>query len=76
MGKSKPKNVFMWFEPRCNLRCEHCNIWKNKKNVELDVEDKKKIIRKLVDSLGTKFTLNFLGGELFLYDGIFEILEY
>lgn len=72
----KPKNVFMWLEPICNLRCNHCNIWKNESSVNLEVSKKKGIIKKLIDSFGGDFTLHFMGGELLLYDDIFDILKY
>ncbi len=74
-----PTQVFLWFEPYCNLRCQQCAIWHNqpRKEITFNLERKKKIVRKIYDWLGNKFTLNLLGGELFLYkDKILELVRY
>lgn len=72
----KPKEILWWFPPVCNLRCQQCYIWKNKKNFEdINIEEKKKIIKKLYYWMST-FTLNFLAGEPFLHKDILLLVEY
>ncbi len=74
----KPSQVFIWFKPICNLRCKQCGIWKeNKKNMGggFSYQNAEKIIYKLNDWLGSDFTLNFLGGELFLYKKFLSLVQ-
>ena len=61
---------------KCNLRCKHCyNInYLNSNNTDLTTEEVKKIIDKSIE-LGCK-DIGFSGGEPFMREDFFEILEY
>ena len=71
-----PKYVFMWLEPLCNLKCDHCHNWRNHEpDRTLNIEDRKEIIEELHDWLGEDFTLILNGGEPFMYHGIIELIN-
>ncbi len=61
---------------KCNLRCKHCyNIeYLNNQKKDLTTEQVKKIIDKSIE-IGCN-DIGFSGGEPFMRDDIFEILEY
>ena len=58
---------------RCNLKCSHCYIVKQKKK-EISTKEVKNILDQLAEA-GNLF-LAFTGGEVFLRKDIFEILGY
>lgn len=58
---------------RCNLHCQHCYIV-NKNRKELGTYEIKDILDQLKNE-GT-FILTLTGGEIFLRDDIFEIIQY
>lgn len=58
---------------KCNERCRHCYI-DNKGKPELSLSEIKKILDELAE-LGV-FSLVFTGGEFFIRDDAFDILEY
>lgn len=57
---------------KCNLSCSFCNLPENGKPMDL------RYALNLVDQLAIMGCrkINFSGGEVFLYDGIFELLEH
>lgn len=59
---------------RCNLRCKHCRAWKLPTNEELSTEEGANLLKQLHD-LEVKI-LNFSGGEPFLREDIFQLLEH
>lgn len=68
------KVIWLSITDRCNLKCSHCynnTVYKEKINSNADVL--LKIIDKLSDNNVKKVVLT--GGEPFLHNGIFEILE-
>jgi radical SAM protein with 4Fe4S-binding SPASM domain len=75
--KSKPCLGFLWLEitSRCNLRCVHCYAGNeiNKRDA-LTTNDWQKIISDARD-LGCK-SLQFIGGEPFLRDDIFDLINF
>ena len=58
---------------RCNERCRHCYVY-DEGGIELSTEQVKRILDDLHD-MGVLAIL-FTGGEVFVRDDIFEILEY
>jgi MoaA/NifB/PqqE/SkfB family radical SAM enzyme len=73
--KPKPSNVLFNITFRCNLKCKHCDIWKDKSGKELSTEEIKEIIDKLKNWL-EYFRLHFSGGEPLVRKDIFEIIKY
>lgn len=59
---------------RCNLDCLHCYVPDKNKSGELSTEEVKNLISGLRSSGSLFITLT--GGEIFVRDDIFEILEY
>lgn len=72
---SKPRSVQMAVTYICNLKCLHCDIWKNKKTEELQCGQWLEIFKKLKDWLGP-FRLDISGGEPFLRKDIFELVDF
>ncbi|MBL7086735.1 MAG: radical SAM protein [Candidatus Cloacimonetes bacterium] len=68
-----PVRVTLTLTNRCNARCIMCDRWKNKTK-ELPTEKWKDIISQLKIS-GVR-ALTFLGGEAFLRDDLFELIQY
>jgi MoaA/NifB/PqqE/SkfB family radical SAM enzyme len=65
----------MWLEQRCNLRCNHCGIWRNRSLTGgLSLHDRKVIIERLHLWASGPLTINFLGGELLLLPDIDAII--
>ncbi len=64
-----PLNLTLTPSPRCNSRCQTCNIWKKRED-ELTLEEWEQIFQ----SLGrTPFWVTISGGEPFLYADIVEL---
>lgn len=57
----------------CNLKCQMCDIWKNKITEKLDVNDINNIINSKYINKSTDITLTWW--EPFLNDNIFKIIE-
>ncbi|MCK4732770.1 MAG: radical SAM protein [Methanophagales archaeon] len=68
-----PYAVQIELTSKCNLKCRHCFMVKDK-GVELSSEEVMDIIDQLVD-MGT-FYLAFTGGEIFTREDLFEIARY
>ncbi len=58
----------------CNLRCKHCRAWELPKKNELTKKEGIKLLKDL-SNLGVKI-LNFSGGEPFLRNDIFDLLDH
>jgi len=72
---SAPLSVIFEITHRCNLGCKHCLVDAGKPlENELSLKEIKKIIDQLVEM--KVFNVNFGGGEPFLRDDFFDILEY
>jgi hypothetical protein len=80
-GSSMPKNILkpcsvqMAITYRCNLKCLHCDIWKNGGTKELKPAQWIKAAGKLRKWLGP-FRLDISGGEPFLRKDIFDIVDF
>ena len=72
---SKPSSVQMAITYKCNLKCLHCDIWKCKKVEELETTQWIESLRKLKNWLGP-FRLDISGGEPFLREGLFDIIDF
>lgn len=70
-----PLSVIFELTQRCNLNCLHCYIpTKVKSDEELSTREVKRILNELAKA-GTLY-LVFTGGEIFLRNDVFDILEY
>lgn len=66
-----PLNLTLTPSPRCNSRCQTCNIWK-KREAELTLEEWGQIFQ----SLGrTPFWVTISGGEPFLYADLVDLAQ-
>lgn len=72
---SKPSNVHISITDRCNLKCLHCDIWKNPKRQELASRQWISILKDLKKWLGP-FRLDISGGEPFLKSDILDIIDF
>lgn len=73
--KQIPFTTLIELTYRCNLRCSHCYVYKNTlTNQELTTLE----VKRLLDELAQEkvFSLTLTGGEIFLRDDLFEILDY
>ncbi len=69
--------IFLWFKPQCTFQCNHCNIGSTQTSKDiLDIEQRKAIIDRLAKWPGTQWTINFVGGELFLNPLIIDLINY
>jgi MoaA/NifB/PqqE/SkfB family radical SAM enzyme len=77
LGRPKPTMVTVNLTNRCNQKCIYCEIGSSKTVAEkskLTVEDLKWVIDEM--ALNNLKKLSLCGGEPFLFEGIFEIVEY
>ena len=72
---SKPCSAQMAITYRCNLKCLHCDIWKYKKQEELETVQWIESLKKLKNWLGS-FRLDISGGEPFLRSDLFDIIDF
>lgn len=72
---SAPFNIYIEVNDYCNLKCQYCDIWKNKTVNHLDTEQWMRI---LTDIAGfVKYPkINFSGGEPLIRKDIFQLLSY
>ncbi|MDP2907265.1 MAG: radical SAM protein [Nanoarchaeota archaeon] len=68
-----PISLTLSVTERCNSMCKTCNLWKTPSEKELSVEEWKKIFEKLGDSTAW---LTFSGGDQFLRDDFYEIVNH
>ncbi|HUH65561.1 MAG TPA: radical SAM protein [Syntrophales bacterium] len=71
---SAPLDVFIAVTNRCNLACKHCNVYPTRHSTcDLTTAEWIKFIRRLAEL--KVFTLWISGGEPFMRDDIFSILD-
>ena len=73
------ERIFLELTQNCNLNCRHCYLdayssWKGGNKNELNTRDIKRLVD-LADKLGV-WRFDLTGGEVFLREDLFEILEY
>lgn len=68
-----PYKITLKLNNNCNLKCNFCNIWKNKKPSTLWFEDLKKFIQNYWERIRI---LSFTGWEIFLLTDIEEKITY
>ncbi len=76
--EKKPKAITIANTDTCQSRCVTCNGWRDydlKKQEELSLEQWKNIFKKMHDWLGN-YNFIFSGGEPFMRDDIFEMIEF
>ena len=69
------RNIYIYLTNNCNLRCRHCYMYSGDRHIqELSLEDWKKIILDFKISGG--YGITFTGGEVVLYQGFQELIQY
>ena len=69
------RNIYIYLTNNCNLRCRHCYMYSGDIKVEeLDVSQWRSILKDFRESGGNGVT--FTGGEVLMYKGFSEILEF
>jgi len=72
----RPTSIALMLTERCNARCIHCDIWKNKgAEKSLELEDWKVVLRDLRRWLGPVHVV-LSGGEALLKRFTLELVEY
>ena len=72
---SKPKYISFIITKKCNLKCLHCDIWKNQDLTEINDEQWLKLLDKIKNWLG-KQEIEINGGEPMLKkDLVFKIIK-
>jgi len=69
-----PTQVVVQINETCNSKCVICDTWRGKRKEEITVQAWIEGIKKLKDAIGN-YKISFVGGEVFLKNGIFDILE-
>lgn len=73
--ENKEKNMYIYLTNNCNERCKHCYMYAGEISFEeLSIEEWKKVISDFKNNGGNGIT--FTGGEVTVYKGFEEILEY
>ncbi len=72
--KYKLNTVYFYISGECNLSCRHCWINPRSKDADLGTEEVKEAINQAAE-LGAR-RIKFTGGEPFLREDIFQILEF
>ncbi len=76
-GWTRPVSVCILLTERCNARCVHCDIWKNKGREGVpSLEQWKRFVDDLAAWLGSGVVIVFTGGEALLQPFTAELLEY
>jgi MoaA/NifB/PqqE/SkfB family radical SAM enzyme len=72
----RPVFIAFLLTERCNARCVHCDIWKNKgKEESPGIDEWKKVLKDLRRWLGP-VGIVFTGGEVLLYPHALELVQY
>jgi len=72
----RPTSISILLTERCNARCIHCDIWKNKgAEKSLELEDWKRVLRDLREWLGPVHVV-LSGGEAMLKRFALDLVEY
>lgn len=69
-----PAQVYVQINETCNSKCAMCDVWRGKNREELPAKVWMEGMHKLKEALGS-FKICFAGGEVFLKEGMFDILE-
>lgn len=72
---SRPNMIYVMLNNRCNLRCQYCDIWRNKGETDLSGTEWIRVFDELL-SWAPHPKLNISGGEPFIHRNIFEILDF
>lgn len=79
LPKIKQQSIIFEITLKCNLNCMYCyNVCKNKvpyPTGELNTEEVKKLLDKVIEETSCN-NITFTGGEPYLREDIFEIMEY
>ena len=71
--RRKPHTIQLPITSRCNSRCETCNVWKLKDNVDIDAKRLSEVLKDPylynIENIGVN------GGELTLVKNFYEILD-
>lgn len=72
-----PCNFVFNITDHCNLKCRHCDIWRNAKedNNELSIEQWKEVAKKIHAWVGP-FNVVISGGEPFTKEGLLDFIIY
>ena len=75
-GWSSPERVTMCLTRRCNAKCLMCDFWQTKTLEQDEIPSKRwiEIVEELHGWLGT-FFLSLTGGEVFIKEGIYDIIK-
>ncbi len=69
-----PDMIQIMLTSKCNIRCKICDVWKQDFNPQMTTEEVKRLIDQAIE-LGVR-TIYFTGGEAFLRQDIFELIDY
>ncbi len=70
----QPELFYLKISDQCNFQCQHCDIWKSKKQNNLDIESWKKIISNL-KTVRPNFNVVLSGGEPLLYPQFWQLID-
>lgn len=71
---SHPAQVYVQINETCNSKCVMCDVWRGRSKRELPAQVWMEGIKRLKAAIGS-FKICFAGGEVFLKEGMFDILE-
>lgn len=72
---SKPLEISIQPNKRCNARCLMCNFWEEKKDF-LEASAIISSLKQLKEWVGGNFFLQIAGGEPLIYNGMFDIFSF
>lgn len=75
LNLSKPMQVIIQPNERCNAKCIMCDCW-HEKNDYINSEEIIDALKQLRDWVGTNFFVQIAGGEPLIYKGIFDIFKF
>jgi MoaA/NifB/PqqE/SkfB family radical SAM enzyme len=75
MKKIKIKHILFEVSNKCNFSCRYCYFFDDKKRKELNTIGAKNAIKVFKEKFSGE-TIGFTGGEPFLRNDLFEVLEY
>ena len=72
---SKPLQISIQPNERCNARCIMCDCW-HEKDDYINADEIINVLDQLYKWVGKDFFVQIAGGEPLIYDGIFDIFKY